>query len=121
MNAKTFFTEEQFNRLKADIAEQRITRIDEYQHQHRVNGNTYKVTIYTSRYSFGNHDFFVSCWVDYNYPGPYQSRNIGGGNSTVPSFDSWQAFRDSINKTLSRFPDYTPEEEEFYQTSIFDI
>lgn len=112
MNATTFFSEQTFLRLKEDIAQQKEFHLTEtpYQKKVRINGNSYELEIsayvnpYTNLYQ-------ITCWINYNYPGLYQSRNIGGGNYPRINLDNYEAFKESINKTLSRFPDYKEEEQ----------
>lgn len=114
MNATTFFTEETYKRIKTDIQQEKIiTYIDNpYEKEHKTNGNKYKLSIHTGRYTFEEKygQYYFSLWVDYNYKGPHQSRNIGG-YSIHPSLDSYEAFKEDINKSLIKYPDYTEEEQ----------
>ena len=123
MNASTFFTKQAFECLKADIGKEKIiTYIDNpYEHTHKANGNKYKLAIHTGRYTFEEKygQYYVSLWVDYNYKGIYDSRNQGG-YSMHPSFDSYEAFKESINQSLRQYPDYI-EEEQPIQMSLFDL
>lgn len=121
MNATTFFSREQFERLKADIQAHKV--IDpcksEYGKQVKVNGNTYTLRIHASFFNFGNHEYFYSMWYDYNYPGIYSSRNIGGGTGGTPDISSWDNFCQYVNDHLRRYPDFTEPKPTFEQLSLF--
>ena len=120
MNAKTFFTEDMFNQLKKDIAKHKVIRGLEtpYRKKINTNGNHYELSISTGHY-IGTNEYFISGWVDHAYTDKTGYRNIGGGNYLTVNLDNWQAFKVGINKTLSRFPDYTEEEFENEQLSLF--
>jgi len=111
MNATTFFTEETYNRILADIkAKKCISYIDcPYKFTHKTNGNKYTISLHTG-YSTGTDEFFYSLWIDYNFANPPFSRSIGGGTIT-PSIESYEAFKESINRRLCNYPDYKEEEE----------
>lgn len=111
MNATDFFTKDMFYALKQDIIQQKIiTPFDTpYGKKLKIKGNTYHLRIVANHYSTGNHEYFVSFWDDHNYI-QNGHRNQGGSCGSAPNMDSWDSFKDWINKRLSRFPDYTPED-----------
>ena len=119
MNATTFFSREAFDRLKQDILAERKIGSEQYAKKYRINGNTYGMSIFASHYNFGEHKYFVSLWYDYNYPGPYQSRNIGGGNGGRVVIESYEAFCAAINEILRIYPDYKEPVFEPEQLSLF--
>lgn len=113
MNATDFFTQDMFHALKQDIQDQkRLTPWETpYQKKLKVKGNTYHLSIVTGNYSVGNKEFYVSFWEDHNYS-RNGHRDQGGSSGSRPNLETWYAFKDWINKQLSRFPDYTPEANE---------
>lgn len=122
MNATTFFTRDMFDKLKEAVANEEIINPtnNPYGRTLRVNGNTYKVMVCAGRY-YTNDEYYVSLWYDYNYPGPYQSRTIGGGSGGAVNLSSWEAFKGCINNILCKWPDYKVEEEYPEQISLFDL
>lgn len=121
MNAATFYSQETFNQLRLDVlAKKEISSTsNQYSKKCVTNGNTYKLCIHAGHFNFGNHDYFVSLWYDYNYPGLHQSRNIGGGSYGNIHIESYEAFKTGINELLRRFPDYKEEAFEPVQLSLF--
>ena len=123
MNATTFFTEQQYHRLKQDIAQEKILHPTEtpYKHTHKTNGNTYQLMITTGRYTYeaAKGQYYVSLWDDYNYKGIYDSRNIGGSNACKLVLDTFETFKESINNRLSKFPDYKEEEQPLQFAMVF--
>ncbi len=118
MNATNFFTESQFNKLKELVAKEEIISLitTPFRKKHKVNGNTYELSISTGRY-VGNNEYHVSIFEDYNFKSKY-GRDIGGGNFITVNLNSWNDFKNSINKGLKKFPDYS-EDEEPEQISLF--
>jgi hypothetical protein len=115
MNATNFFTEETYNRIKADIKAEKILDYslgNNYEKEIKVNGNKYKLSIHTGRYTYegAKGQYYVSLWHDYNYANPPFSRSIGGGGGTRLNLETYETFKESINNTLKQFPDYTEEE-----------
>jgi hypothetical protein len=121
MNATTFFSVEQFHQLKQDITEQKLISIFEtpYRKEVKTRGNRYELSITTGRYVFGNNDYFISLWHDYNYANDRGSRDIGGGSGSAVNLDSYEAFTEKIDNLLKRFPDYTEPTFEPVQLSLF--
>ena len=110
MNANDFFTKDMYYDLLRDIAAETILTPSEtpYQKKLKIKGNTYHLRIVANRYSTDNHDYFVSFWDDHNYV-QNGYRNQGGSCGSAPNLDTWDSFKDWINKRLSKFPDYTAE------------
>lgn len=121
MNASTFFTEDMFNRLKKDVIAKKVFRITEtpYRKKIKTNGNTYELSISASHYVFGDREYFVSGNISHSYTNENGYRDIGGGNYLTVNLENYYAFKTGINKTLQRFPDYTPEEYYPEQLSLF--
>ena len=119
MNAKTFFSQDAFNQIQQYALAQKEFPLGKYCKEYSTNGNRYRLNIYASHYNFGNHEYFVSLLYDYNYPGVYQSRNIGGGSGGTPVLSSYDAFCESINSILRKFPDYKEPEFVPEQLSLF--
>ena len=119
MNAKTFFSRKTFELIRQDVLSEREIDVGKYGKKYRINGNTYGLSVHASHYSFGNHEYFVSLWYDYNYPGQYQSRNIGGGTGRTPDLSSYEAFCNYINDILRKYPDYKEQVFEPEQLSLF--
>jgi hypothetical protein len=111
MNAATFFTEQQFNKLKELVANEEIISLltTPFRKQHKINGNTYELSISTGRYVSSN-EYHVSIYESHNFQSEY-CRNIGGGNYITVNLNSWNDFKNSINKGLKKFPDYSEDEE----------
>lgn len=123
MNASQFLSESLFRQLQKDAADEKIIdpcHDNPYIKKWSINGNRYTLRIHAGRYSFGNHDYFVSLWYDYNYKGKGVSREIGGGAGGSVKLDSYQSFKDDINQFLKRYPDFKEEAPEYgEQLSLF--
>ena len=111
MNATNFFTEETFNRIKADIKAKKVINYLNcpYEFICKVKGNKYKISLHTGYYT-GTNEYFYSFWIDYNFANPPYSRSIGRGTYSHISLDNYEAFNESINRILINYPDYTEEE-----------
>lgn len=115
MNATKFFTEETFNRIKADIKQEKI--LEPYDNPYRktlkINGNTYELMVCTGRYTYeeAKGQYYTSLWDSYSYKDNYGSRSIGGSAGGSVNIESYEAFKECVNKRLSQFPDYTEEEQ----------
>lgn len=104
MNATTFFTEQQFNKLKELAAKEEIISIltTPFRKKHKINGNSYELSISTGRYR-GNNKYHVTLFEDHNFQCEY-GRDIGGGNYITVNLNSWNDFKNSINKGLKKIP-----------------
>ena len=118
MNAADFFSYDSFLALKRDVNHQKIVPIAQTPYGKKIkrNGNHYEVQISTGKY-YGTDTFYISGWIDHAYTSARGIREIGGGNYLKVDLTNYEAFKTAINKTLSKFPDYTPEENE--QLSLF--
>ena len=107
MNAADFFSASTYEAIKQDVNQKKIFGpIDTpYQKKIKVRNNKYDFRISTGHYMVEPFSYFVHFSEDHVYPGSY-----GGSCGHVISLDSYEAFKDSINRLISRFPDYTPEE-----------
>ncbi len=110
MNATTFFTEQQFIQLRELVAKEEIISIftTPFRSKHKINGNTYELSISTGRY-VSNNEYHITIFEDHNCQSQY-GRNIGGGNYIVANLNSWNDFKNSINSALKKFPDYSEDE-----------
>ena len=109
MNARSFFTEQDFAELKSAWVEKRKTGLFDHEKTVKVNGNTYTLSAYVGQYVFGDRNFFASGMIQYNYACKDLSdgRSIGGGTYLRVILDGdYEDFLDGINYTLERFPDY---------------
>ena len=106
MNATTFFSRDTFERIRKDVLAEIEFSIEKYRKTYRTHGNSYSLGFHASRYKFSNNEYFVSMWYDYNYPGQYQSRNIGGGTGRSIPLDSYDSFCAAINDYLRKYPDF---------------
>lgn len=118
MNASTFFTEDQFIRLRKDIRAKKILPHTEtpYRKVVKVKGNKYELMITTGHYVIGNKEYYTSLWHNESYTDKNGQRQMSGGTGGGIVLDSYQAFLTEINKRLRLFPDFT--EEEFYEEQL---
>ena len=111
MNATDFFTKDMFHALKRDIDQQKV--IDcfntTYGCKLKTNGNQYNVRICTGFLKVEPYNYFVSFWEEHNYS-KNGHREQGGSCGSAPNLKDWESFKEWVNKKLSRFPDYKPEE-----------
>lgn len=121
MNASTFFSQDDFNAICNDANAQKEIPIHpiKYGKQVKTNGNTYTLRISAGFYKFGDCSYYISLWYDYNYPGLYESRNIGGGSGGRVVLSSYEDFCQDINELLKKYPDYTEQQYEPEQISWF--
>ena len=67
MNARSFFTEQDFAELKSAWTEKRKTGLFDHEKTVKVNGNTYTLSAYVGQYVIGDRNFFASGMIQYNY------------------------------------------------------
>jgi len=107
MNARSFFTEQDFDEMKSAWTEKRETGLFDHQRKVKANGNTYELLIYTMFNAWGT---YIACGhIYYNYACKELSdgRSIGGGTYLRVILDGdYEDFLDGINYTLEGLPDY---------------
>lgn len=107
MNARSFFTEQDFNELKSAWTEKRETGLFDHVKTVKENGNTYELTLWILCDAWGT--FRAAGDIYYNYACKELSdgRSIGGGTYLRVILDGdYEDFLDGINYTLEKFPDF---------------
>jgi hypothetical protein len=114
MNAADFFSASTYEAIKQDVKNQKVFGLIDtpYQKKIKVRNNTYDFRISAGYYVIEPFSYFVHFSEDHIYPGSY-----GGSCGSNVNLDSYEAFKDSINRLISRFPDYTQEDN--VQLSLF--
>lgn len=107
MNARSFFSEQDFAELKSAWTEKRETGLFDHEKTVKVNGNTYTLNPYVGQYVIEDRSFFASGMIQYNYMGKSGQRQLGGGTYLRVILDGdFEDFLEGINYTLERFPDF---------------
>jgi hypothetical protein len=117
MNAKDFFSLNDYEKLLDIYQKQIVVSITDTPFRKTVkeNGNTYSFAISTGHYvpTVFNGAYHITGFYDFNHQCKYQSqsRDVYGGTMR-PDMESYDAFFESINKTLKKASDYEEEQEE---------
>ena len=114
MNAADFFSASTYESIKQDVQNRKVFGLIDtpYQKKIKVRNNTYDFRISAGYYVIEPFSYFVHFSEDHIYPG-----NYGGSCGSSVNLDSYEAFKDSINRLINRFPDYTQEDN--VQLSLF--
>lgn len=108
MNAADFFSQSTFEQIRQDVANKKVFRLTEtpYRKKLKIRNHSYELSISAGYYIVEPYSYFVHFSESHNYPG-----NLGGSGGSSINLESYEAFKDSINRLISKFPDYTPEQE----------
>lgn len=123
MNALSFFTREQFERIKemAEREEILCPNGTPFRKAVKENGNTYEISIFTGRYTFpdAEGDFYICGIYDFNHKSNISAeRQLYGGTFSINAEDlsDYENFASRLNNLLLRTPDYTVEEQPIQYT-----
>lgn len=111
MNASDFISKTTYDTLLNEILNGKHA---DYEAEKKINGNRYRFALHTDDYTLKEYGW-IAAFGDFSYKCDMltDGRAVEGG--TVIFYDSemqnYDAFIKHFNKTLSRFPDYTEQEQ----------